>query len=76
MEPSPHLIDQVFLDKVTSAKAMTEEQRFLAGPELFDFACEWTKAGIRDMNPNADDAKVLELLRKRIALGEKLELSR
>jgi len=54
-------------------RAMTEEQRFRAGPELFDLACELTKAGIRMDHPDADEARVLELFRGRLVLAERLE---
>lgn len=76
MEPSQELINQLYRDKVRTALAMTEEQRFVAGPNLFDFACEWTKAGIRDMHPEADEQGVLNLLRKRLDLAERLESTR
>ena len=75
MEPSQELIDRLYLDKVASARAMSEEQRFAAGLELFDFACEVTKAGIRSMHPDANEARVLELLRKRLAWAERWERS-
>ena len=48
------------------------EQKFLAGPELFDFACELARAGIRDQNPGADEAQVEALLRERLALARRL----
>ena len=73
MNPTFELADELYLEKVRQARAMTQEQRFRAGPELFDFACEFTKAGVRMDHPDADEARVLELLRKRLALAEKLE---
>lgn len=75
MEPTKELIDELYLDKLRQAQAMTEEERFRAGPQLFDFACEWTKAGIRMDHPDANEAEVLALLRKRLALAERLEAS-
>ena len=76
MEPTPELVDALYADKVRRARAMSEEQRFQAGPELFDMACEWTKAGIRMDHPSAKDAEVLDLLRRRLALAERLEVGR
>jgi hypothetical protein len=76
MEPTQDLIDELYVDKVRQARAMSEEQRFQAGPDLFDMACEWTKAGIRMDYPGATDAEVLDLLRRRLALAEKLKVSR
>lgn len=73
MDATLELTDELYREKVLQARAMTQEQRFRAGPELFDFACEFTKAGIRMDHPDADEARVLELLRERLALAKKLE---
>ena len=73
MDPTFELVDELYRDKVRQARAMTQEQRFLAGPELFDLACEFTKAGIRMDHPDADETRVLEPLRERLVLAERLE---
>jgi hypothetical protein len=73
VDATPELVDELYRDKVLQARAMTQEQRFRAGPELFDLACQFTKSGIRADHPEADEARVLELLRERLALAEKLE---
>jgi hypothetical protein len=76
MEPPDELIAQLHREDLEQARRMTPEQRLLAGAELFDYACEITKAGIRAKNPGADEQTVLKLLRERIELGEKLERRR
>jgi len=73
MDANVELVDDLYLDKVRQARAMSPEQRFLAGPEMFDLACEFAKAGIRMRHPDADEARVLELLRERLAIAERLE---
>lgn len=73
MNPTNELVDDIYREKVLRARAMSEEERFRAGPELFDFACAWTKSGIRMDHPDADEECVLELLRSRLALSERLE---
>ena len=73
MEPSETLAYEIYREKVLRARAMTEAERLAAGPQLFDFACEWTKAGIRMDEPNLDEYEVLERLRARLLLAEKLE---
>ncbi len=73
MEPTLDLIDALFRDRVRAARAMSPEDRFLAGPRLFHWACEITKAGIRQQYPDADEQRVLQLLRERLAWGRRLE---
>jgi hypothetical protein len=73
MEPTLDLIDALFRDKVRAARAMTPEDRLLAGPRLFELACEITKAGIRHQHPDADEQRVLQLLRERLAWARRLE---
>jgi hypothetical protein len=60
-------------EAVEDARAQSFARKFLAGAELFDYACEVTKSGIRMQNPEYDDEQVLAELRRRIALGMKTE---
>ena len=73
MQPTQELIDELYMDKVRQAQMMSDEQKLLAGAELFDYACAIAMSGIRHDHPEADERRVLELLRERIALGERLE---
>ena len=73
MEPTKELVDELFWDKVREARAMTLAEKFLAGADLFDYACSITSAGIRHQNPDADDRQVLEILRERLELARRLE---
>ncbi|MFQ5490803.1 MAG: hypothetical protein ACE5GE_08795 [Phycisphaerae bacterium] len=72
-EPTPELIDQLYREEVLAARQMSPDEKLLAGPELFDFACDVTLDGIRAQHPDADDQQVREILRQRLALGMKLE---
>jgi hypothetical protein len=74
-EPTPELIDELYREDVAAARKMSVEQRLAAGPELFDFACEITRGGIRHQNPDATDEEVEAILRQRLALAERLEAS-
>ncbi len=76
MKPTKELIDAIFRDKVLWARQMSPEQKFLAGPELFEMACRITKAGIRRDNPDADEQRVDEIMLQRLALGRRLRESR
>jgi hypothetical protein len=76
MEPTDELIEQLHREDLEQARRMTPEQKLLAGAELFDYACEITKAGIRAQHPDADEETVLKLLRDRLEMAEKIELRR
>jgi len=65
-EPTQQLIDELFLDKVRAARAMSPEDKLLAGPRLFERSCRIMLDGLRDENPDADDARLQDLLRERL----------
>jgi hypothetical protein len=52
---------------------MKPEEKLLAGPQLFDFACRIAMDGIRHQFPDADEQRVREILAQRVALGRRLE---
>ena len=70
MKPTPELARRLWLDRIARAKRTSPGQRLMAGPELFDFACEITKAGIRAQSPGISEPRVLELLRARVRLAD------
>ena len=41
-----HTGDQMYRDEVLAARVMTPEEKLLAGPQLFDFACRIALDGI------------------------------
>jgi hypothetical protein len=73
MNPSKELIDELYREQVLAARAMSPDERFFAGPRLFDFACQVTRDGIRHQHPDASDEQVEEFLRQRLALARRLE---
>jgi hypothetical protein len=73
MEPTPELIRALWRDKVESARRMTFAQKFWAGAELFDSACEVAKGGIRMQHPDFTEQQVMEELRRRLAIAERWE---
>lgn len=73
MKPTQELVDAIYAEKVRRARQMTFEQKFLAGAELFDFACRFAEAGIRKQFPDADGRKVRSELRRRLRIGRMLE---
>ena len=73
MDPPQELIDSIYVEKVMRARRASIERKLLDGPELFAFACQWSRAGIRMDHPNATPDEVERLLKQRIELGEELE---
>jgi hypothetical protein len=73
MEPTQELIDDIYRERVLCARRTPIEQKILAGGDLFEGVCERMAAGLRDENPGADEDKVQELLRHRLALLRRLE---
>ncbi len=73
MEPDRELIDRLFRERVQRARAMSPEEKLLAGPRLLDRSCRIMADGIRDEFPDADEARVQEILRQRLDLARRLE---
>ena len=73
MEPTPELIRALWRDKVENARELTFAQKFWAGAELFDSACEVTKAGIRWQHPDFSEAQVMDELRRRLEIEARWE---
>ncbi len=64
--------DDMLLEQVEQALAMTPEERFRAGGELFDAGCRFALMGIRSNFPDASDEECLERLRQRLAWADEL----
>jgi hypothetical protein len=64
---------ELLMDKVKSARAMSFEDKFLAGPRLFETICRVMCDGIRMQYPGADEAEVQRHLRERLAINRRLE---
>ena len=73
MEPTQELIDDIYRERVLQARRMSPEEKILAGPQLFDYACRITRDGIRDQSPGATDEQVETILLQRLALRQRLE---
>ena len=76
MGPTQPLIDDIFVRRVLQARRTPPAEKFLDGPRLFDFACRVTKDGIRHQHPDADEARIDELLRERVKLLRRMEDAR
>jgi hypothetical protein len=72
-EDIPQLARAIRRERIERARRMSPESKFRAGAELFDYACEITKAGIRFENPGADEDEVMRQLRRRLDLRARRE---
>ncbi len=73
MQPTKELIDELFWDKVQTAREMSFEEKLLAGPRLFDLCCEFARSGIRMQNPALDEDGVDQELDRRLSISRRLE---
>ncbi len=76
MISTPPIIDELFQERVRKARKRSFAEKFLAGEQLFESACEWTKMGILTDHPDADEAEVLDRLKQRLRLLDRLERAR
>jgi hypothetical protein len=76
MEPTDEAIAALHRDDIEIAKRMTGAEKLRAGAELFDMACRVTMSGIRAQHPGISEDDVLVELKRRIAIGNRLEWNR
>jgi hypothetical protein len=69
------LIDELYRQELIEARAMSPEDKVLAGQQLFEAACRITLAGISHQFPDASPEQCREILRRRLDLQRKLEAS-
>ena len=72
MEPIEELARQLFRERVERAKREDPAEKMWAGPRLFAGVCDRMKDGIRWQFPQASEEEVMEILRQRIKLQERL----
>ena len=73
MDDIAFLARQIDRGKVARARAMTLSEKFLAGAELFEEACEITRMGIRRQHPAWLEDQVESELIRRLEIGERIE---
>ncbi len=76
MGPTQELVDEISRERVLRARATPPEEKLLAGARIFEDVCERMAIGLRDENPEADEAKIQELLRRRLDLLRRLRATR
>ena len=71
--PFAPLIDELYRERVIRARSTSPEEKFLAGEQLFEWACSITMAGIRNQNPEFSEEDCRRELDRRLELRERLE---
>ena len=61
--------DRALNEQIVRYRRMTGEQRLRIALELHELSCNVAREGIRRQNPNADEAEVEHLLRRRLELA-------
>jgi len=61
--------DRALQEQIERYRKMTGEQRLAIALELHELSCHVAREGIRHQNPNADEAEVERLLRRRLELA-------
>lgn len=67
------LISQLDAEDLEQARLMTPSQKLRAGGDLFDDACRWTLAGIRNQHPDFTPEQAMDELRRRLDIAEAAE---
>jgi hypothetical protein len=73
MQPTKELIDELYREEIERARQMSPEEKFFGGARLFDRSCRIMADGIRSQFPEADEHRVQEILRERLALVRRRE---
>ena len=73
MESIRELADDIYRERVLRARATPPEQKLVDGPQIFERVCRIMADGIRHQFPDADAARVDEILAQRLQLARRLE---
>lgn len=73
MDGIAELARQIDREKIDRARGMGLAEKFRAGAELFEQACEISRSGIRALHPGWPESEVVAELRRRIRLGKERE---
>ncbi len=73
MQPTQELVDSIYREKVLRARRRAPEAKLMDGAELYEYACEIARTGIRAQFPDADEEEVERQLRRRHRIGDRLE---
>ena len=73
METRVMTADDLEREQIEEARAMSPGMKLFLGPQIFDRNVQFIAAGVRSQFPDADEARVQEIVRERLALARRLE---
>ena len=73
MDGIKELADALYRERVERARRMSPEEKFAAGPQLFDYCCRIAEAGIRAQFPEKDGQQVRQVLTQRLNWQRRIE---
>jgi hypothetical protein len=73
MDDIKRLADDIYRERIIRARRISNAEKLMEGPRLFDAVCERMKAGIRARAPDADEDEVQQLLVQHIGRLRKVE---
>jgi hypothetical protein len=76
MQPTKELIDAIYRERVERARQTSPEEKLFGGARIFDRSCRIMADGIRGQFPEADERRVQQILRERLAVARRLEQRR
>jgi hypothetical protein len=76
MESIAKQADEIYRERVLRARATPPEQKLLDSFRLFEFGCRIMLDAIRNQNPEADEARIQEILAQRFEIQRRLEQAR
>lgn len=65
--------DDEFWAQVQQARLMTFEEKFLAGPRMFDEQCRVISDALRAFSPYAEDSDIREMMNEIVAWRKRVE---
>lgn len=73
MGPTQELADELFREQILRARATPPEQKVRDSLRLFELTCRVMLDGIRNENPEVDEARSQAILAERLDLLRRLE---
>jgi len=73
MQPTKELTDAIYWERIERARRTSPADRVLGSLQLSEFTISIMASGIRSQFPDADERRVQEILRERLALSRRLE---
>jgi hypothetical protein len=72
-DETQQLMDEIFISKILRARERSMSEKMLAGPKLFEEACERMRGGIRSQNPGFRPEQVEAELDRRVKIKRAID---